>query len=235
MATPVKQYTTILFDLDHTLWDYEKNSLESLQQLHSKYDLYGYGGITFTSFLSTFQKVNRGLWDSYNMKIIDRAYIKEHRFRRILESFEIDNSSVAQKLSVEYIELCPQKTHLMPYALDALNYLSSKYKLFLLTNGFDDVQTIKLNTSKISNFFDGMVTSETCGHRKPATEIFEYTLEQAQSKAEKAIMIGDNLMADIRGARNASLDTVFYNPLKSRHKEPTTYEIDCLSQLTNIF
>lgn len=230
----MKKYTTILFDLDHTLWDYEKNSLASLRQLHSEHDLYNYGGVNFDKFVTTFQKVNRGLWDSYNKGIIDRAYIKEKRFQRILDSFDIANDQMAANLSIEYIRLCPQKTHLMPHTIQVLDYLNDRYNLFLLTNGFDDVQTIKLSAAKIDHYFDGMVTSETCGHRKPQKEIFDFTLKKAKSKAEETLMIGDNLLADIRGARNANLDTVFYNPVRTRHQEETTFEIDCLIQLTNI-
>lgn len=230
----MKKYKALFFDLDHTLWDYEKNSLESLIELHTEYDLYNYGGITIEKFLSTFQKVNTRLWDSYNKGIIDREHIKLNRFRSILTNFGIENDNMSRSLSVQYIDLCPQKTHLMPYAIEMLEYLKTKYKLYLLTNGFDDVQTIKMNKSKIAGYFQGMVTSETCGHRKPSKEIFDFTLEQAQAAAEETVMIGDNLMADIRGAQKANLDTVFFNPLKHNHKEPTTYEIDCLSQLSNI-
>lgn len=230
----MKQYTAVFFDLDHTLWDYEKNSLESLTQLHIAYDLYNYGGVSLDKFLNTFKKVNSGLWESYNKGIIDREHIKQNRFKSILESFGIENEGMSKRMSVEYIQLCPQKKHLMPHTIDVLEYLKDKYTLFLLTNGFDDVQTIKLNTSNIAGYFKGMVTSETCGHRKPSKEIFDYTLDQAQSSPEETVMIGDNLMADIRGARKANLDTVYYNPSKNNHKEDTTYEIDCLSQLTNI-
>ncbi|QSE97569.1 YjjG family noncanonical pyrimidine nucleotidase [Fulvivirga lutea] len=230
----MKRYKTIIFDLDHTLWDYEKNSLETLSDLHQEFELSSFGGLGLEGFVKTFKKVNEGLWNKYNQGQIDREYIKKYRFNTILSSHGIDNIDLSMALSSRYISDCPTKGHLMPYAFEVLDYLRERYPLYLLTNGFNDVQSIKISKSKIDHYFEGMVTSETCGHRKPSKEIFEFTLKKAGSQATEALMIGDNLKADIVGARNAAIDTVYFNTEKLAHKEEVSYEINCLSELTKI-
>lgn len=230
----LKKYETIFFDLDHTLWDYEANSLEALNELHSHFDLYNFAGVTLDRFLKTFKSVNDGLWSNYNRGAIDRDHIKKYRFNNILKSFGVEDIELSMEMSSLYISECPKKTNLMPYAIETLDYLNDKYRMFLLTNGFDDVQQLKLRTSNLEHYFKDMITSETCGHRKPSREIFDYTLKKANTKAEQTIMIGDNLAADIVGARNATIDTVYYNPTKESHKEDVNFEIRCLSELTNI-
>ncbi|MEQ8927431.1 MAG: YjjG family noncanonical pyrimidine nucleotidase [Fulvivirga sp.] len=230
----MKKYKSIFFDLDHTLWDYEKNSLETLSELHQEYELSSFGGISLNGFVETFKKVNSGLWNKYNQGQIDREYIKKFRFNNILTIHGVDNIDLSMELSSKYILECPKKGHLMPYTYDVLDYLKDRYTLYLLTNGFNDIQKIKISNAKIDHYFLGMVTSESCGHRKPSKEIFEYTLNKAGTKANEALMIGDNLNADIAGARNAAIDTVYFNVEKLTHKEDVSYEINCLSELTKI-
>ncbi len=230
----MSKYRVLLFDLDHTLWDYETNSYETLSDLHQDYNLSEFTGWSVQKFADTFKKVNSRLWDNYNRGAIDRAYIKEKRFETIFRKLGVDDYELSQEISAEYVKRCPQKTGLMPHTLTVLDYLSKTYPLFLLTNGFDDVQNIKLEKSNIGHYFQGMITSETCGHRKPSREIFEYTLETANTTSSEALMVGDNLQADIKGAKKAQIDGVYYNPLKKSHKEETDYEISCLSELMNI-
>lgn len=230
----MKRYETIFFDLDHTIWDYEANSLQTLNELHSHYDLYNYAGVTLDKYLSTFKTINDGLWDNYNRGAIDRDHIKKYRFNNILKTFGVEDIEMSMEMSSLYISECPKKSNLMPHAIEVLDYLVDKYPMYLLTNGFDDVQQTKLKNSNLEKYFKGMVTSETCGHRKPSKEIFEFTLDKASAKAEDTIMIGDNLAADIKGARNASIDAIYFNPLKENHREEVDYEINCLSELTNI-
>jgi YjjG family noncanonical pyrimidine nucleotidase len=229
-----KQYKTIFFDLDHTLWDYDQNSLETLKDIFIDYGIEKKSNATFEEFFKKFNKVNDKLWANYNRGLIDREVIRTKRFQKILRHFKIIDQDMTLSMSSDYIKLCPQKTNLMPYAIETLEYLLPKYPLYLLTNGFDDVQEIKIAASKIGHYFKGMVTSETSGYRKPSTEIFDYTLNFAAAKAETTIMIGDNLAADITGAKLALLDTVFYNPKQFKHKTSTDYEVNCLSELTNI-
>ncbi len=230
----MKQYQVIFFDLDHTLWDFETNSKETLQDLFKEYQIAEQSGATFEQFFKKFNIVNNALWDNYNRGNIDREVIKKQRFKKILTHFDIHDVDMSLAMSTDYISLCPLKGNLMPRALETLDYLMPKYPMYLLTNGFDDVQIKKIESAKIGHYFKGMVTSETSGHRKPSAEIFHYTLNMAAAKADSTIMVGDNLLADIVGAKSAAIDTVFYNPHALEHNTETNYEVNCLSELTNI-
>ncbi|MTI40062.1 YjjG family noncanonical pyrimidine nucleotidase [Fulvivirga lutimaris] len=227
-------FEVVFFDLDHTLWDYETNSLETLKELFDDYNLSGIADVTFEQFLKKFGKVNDKLWDNYNRGLIDREVIKKKRFEKILKAFDIHKPEMSLSMSEEYIKNCPYKTNLMPFTHETLDYLHKKYPLFLLTNGFNDVQNVKIKNSKIDHYFSGMVTSETSGHRKPSSEIYNYTLSLAKAKAETTVMIGDNLNADIIGAKKANLSTVYYNPRALKHKAETDFEVSCLSELSSI-
>lgn len=122
----------------------------------------------------------------------------------------------------------------MPNAIEILDYLHPRYPMTIVTNGFDEIQSTKLASSGITSYFKSVVTSARAGHKKPAKEIFEFALTESGYKSHETLMIGDNLLTDIGGARNASLDTVFYNPYKVSHQEQTHYEIHDLKELKDI-
>jgi YjjG family noncanonical pyrimidine nucleotidase len=226
-------YKCIFFDLDHTLWDYEKNSKEALHDIHGYFNLTA-AGIDFNKFHLRFREVNLQLWNLYDTGQISSDVIRKERFKQILETFGIQNEVLAFDLSDHYLQICPDKGSLMPHALAVLNYLSSKYQLTIITNGFEEIQHRKLKAGNVSHFFDHIITSQKSGHKKPAKEIFEYALESNNILASQAIMIGDNLVTDIGGARSASIDTVFFNPDTILHQDEVKHEIKCLSELYSI-
>jgi len=226
-----RQLKCIFFDLDHTLWDYETNSRETLYELFNTHSLLEKGVINFESFHREFKRVNAGLWELYDRGKIGSEVIREERFRQILQAFQADDRRLSDELSHEYLYACPKKGSLMPHALDTLQYLSGRYKLSIITNGFEEIQNTKLNSGNLHQFFDHIVTSQKAGHKKPAPEIFEYTLNKNGVAAHEAIMIGDNLITDIGGARNASIAHVFYNPDEVKHGEDVQIEINSLKEL----
>jgi len=230
----MSRYTTVLFDLDHTLWDYEYNSRATLSELYKEYQLEDVGIANEEIFINQFEKVNHNMWDRYNHGEVDRAYIKTFRFSAILENFSISNQELGLQLSTDYIAACPKKGKLLPYAVETLQYLYTKYKLAVITNGFEDVQHIKLQHAGIKDFFTEVITSDKTGFRKPSREIFNYALNSLSCNNEQALMIGDNLITDIAGARKALIDTAFYNPQQIKHQQEVSYEISCLSELKNI-
>ena len=126
------------------------------------------------------------------------------------------------------------KPNVIPHAHDILEYLSPKYQLHIISNGFDDVQHSKMKASNIYEYFNVIVTSDSSGHRKPQKGIFEYAMSQAGATKDNALMIGDNIETDIVGAQNASMDHIFFNPSKHKHSLKVTYEIDSLKQIMNI-
>ncbi len=228
------KYKTIFFDLDHTLWDYDTNSKETLSELYDHYQLQTKGVTSLEAFNTKFSEVNEGLWSLYDRGLIGSEVIREQRFKKILEPFQIQDATLIEQLSHDYLYACPRKGAMIPGAVEILEYLNDKYALTLITNGFEEIQGMKLKSGNITHYFDHVVTSQKAGYKKPAREIFEYALNLHQHEAEEAIMIGDNLMTDIAGARNASVDSVFFNPAQKEHQEEVTHEITSLAELARI-
>jgi YjjG family noncanonical pyrimidine nucleotidase len=224
-------YQTIFFDLDHTLWDYDTNANETLLELYEAYELAARGLPSLASFQQKFHEVNEHLWYLYDRGLIDSTAIRQERFQKILQPFSIADEELVAKLSRDYLYNCPRKGGLLPGAIDTLEYLRTKYSLTLITNGFEEIQNMKLASADITRYFDHVITSQKAGAKKPAREIFEYALRLHGHDASKAIMVGDNLLTDIAGAKNALIDTVFFNPLNKEHQESVTHEIASLPQL----
>jgi len=230
----MKSYRCILFDLDHTLWDFETNSHETLQELYHRHKLENRGVSSFNSFYETFIEINTRLWEQYDLGTINRETIRFERFHGILAKLGVDDTPLSFQLSDEYVTLSPKKSGLMPNAKEVLDYLHPRYPMTIVTNGFEDVQFTKMNSSGLTSYFKHVVTSARAGHKKPSKEIFEFALNEAGFQSHEAVMIGDNLLADIGGAHNASVDTVFFNPNKISHEGKPRFEIHDLKQLMDI-
>lgn len=228
------KYKCILFDLDHTLWDFETNSSTTLAELYEAHDLQSKGVGNFVDFKKVFSKINTDLWNRYDAGLINRDEIRFHRFRTILSHFGIADEKLSITLSDEYVMQSPKKSALMPNALESLDYLSSRYHMTIITNGFEEIQGTKLASSGITHYFKSVVTSARAGHKKPAREIFDFALAENGFAHQEAVMIGDNLLTDIGGARNANVDTIYYNPDRLAHQETVNFEIHDLKQLTEI-
>ena len=228
------QYKCVIFDLDHTLWDYDSNCAEALKELYVKNELGQRGISSFEQLLIAFMEMNKQMWNQYDLGIIQRDVIRYQRFHRILLSLGVDDYNLSLTMSSDYVSLSPTKKNLVPNAKVILEYLKSKYRLIIITNGFEEIQTVKLASSGISGYFDNVVTSETAGHKKPAKEIFEYALAENSFSAHEVIMIGDNLNTDIKGANNAGIDSAYFNPNRMPHQQKMKYEISDLIELKSI-
>jgi putative hydrolase of the HAD superfamily len=228
-------YQHIFFDLDLTLWDFEKNSTEALTELFDELEISSKYSVDFQAFVEVYLKFNETMWDQYRNNQITKEELRVQRFHQSLLYFGINDKKLSENLGDGYIAKGPLKTNLFPFAVEVLDYLASKYKLHIITNGFAEVQEVKLVNSGIRQYFQNVVTSESAGYKKPDPRIFHYSLYRAKAKSKKSIMIGDHLEIDCVGARNAGLDQVYFNPKKASHREMVTYEIDCLSRLKDIF
>ena len=226
------KYKCILFDLDHTLWDYEMNSREALSELYIDFELEK-NGVEEEKFLSTFYVINNELWDQYDRGLLHRDVIRNERFHKILLALGVNDYEMSLALSHEYIEISPKKKNLIEGCKETLDYLHPKYPMVIVTNGFDEIQSTKLSSSGIDHYFKGIITSARAGHKKPAKEIFEFALSETNVSPHEAIMIGDNLLTDIAGAVNAKIDTVFFNPNKIQHQTVVSHEIETLRELMN--
>jgi putative hydrolase of the HAD superfamily len=199
--------------------------------LYDAHTLHARGITDFNDFHFHFRRVNAALWELYDHGKIDSTVIRQERFKQILAAFDVTDDVLCETLSIEYLHTCPMKGHLMPHAIETLEYLQGNYALSVITNGFEEIQHTKLKSGNLHRFFDHIVTSQKAGHKKPAREIFDFALELNSRKAHETIMVGDNLLTDIAGAKKASIDTVFFNPDRTKHDELVSLEICHLSEL----
>jgi putative hydrolase of the HAD superfamily len=228
-------YKDLFFDLDHTLWDFETNSKETIQELYTTHRLAELGIVDFDGFYSTYSAHNHRLWDRYTKGFIKQEELRWKRVYLSLLDFKVANEPLAKEMSQAYLEILPNKKHLFPYTIEILEYLKQKeYKMHLITNGFESVQFKKIKNSGLQDYFIEVITSEASNSLKPQKEIFEYALKNAKASVEKSIMIGDNEFADIQGGINMGMDTVFVNHIQAIPTIPATYTITHLKELETI-
>lgn len=228
-------YKDLFFDLDHTLWDFETNSKECIQELYNRYELAGLGILDFDGFYDTYSAHNHRLWDRYSKGFIKQEELRWKRVYLSLLDFKVANEKLSKEISNAYLEILPNKTNLFPYTIEVLNYLKNKdYRMHLITNGFESVQFKKINNSGLSDYFIEVITSEASNSLKPHKDIFEYALKNANASVSESIMIGDNESADIQGGINIGMDTIFVNHIQAVPTVPATYTITHLKELEAI-
>ena len=228
-------YKDLFFDLDHTLWDFETNSKETIQELYTTHRLAELGIVDFDGFYATYSAHNHRLWDRYTKGFIKQEELRWKRVYLSLLDFKVANEALAKEMSQAYLEILPNKKHLFPYTIEILDYLKQKdYKMHLITNGFESVQFKKIQNSGLQDYFIEVVTSEASNSLKPHKDIFEYALKNAKASVAESIMIGDNESADIQGGINMGMDTVFVNHIQAIPTIPATYTITHLKELETI-
>jgi putative hydrolase of the HAD superfamily len=224
----------VFFDLDHTLWDFEKNSETVIEQLLVTYDVERQYGITAETFIKKYKKINHRLWHLYSHKKITKEELRNTRFTKTLERLGAKNKELGALLEKEYISKSPYQTHLLEGTNEILDYLKPKYELHILSNGFKEVQRIKLHESGIKKYFTHIFISEEMGVQKPDREIFDIARKQANIDIGSCIMIGDNFINDIEGALKASWKAIYYTPRKKRIKIDNLYQIKSLLELKEL-
>ncbi len=198
----------IFFDLDHTLWDFEKNSNLTFEQLFRAHDIQ----LQLEDFLTEYSPINFNYWKLYREEKISKEKL---RYGRLKDSFDKLSYTISDDLinvlSREYINVLPSYNHLFDGTIELLEYLQPKYELHIITNGFEEVQDLKLEKSGIKKYFDKIITSESVGLKKPNPKVFEFALKTANTTPESSFMIGDNLEADIIGAINCGISSIHFN------------------------
>lgn len=221
--------TDVFFDLDHTLWDFERNSELTYQKIFKKHQI----NIHLPDFLKVYVPNNTKLWGMYQFDKIDK---EELRYQRLKMSFDQLNLSISDQhidlLADEYIKYLSTFNHLFAGTETILEYLRPKYKLHIITNGFAEVQEGKLKNSGIAHYFKVIMDSEKAGVKKPNPIIFEKAMNLAKVQPENALMIGDNYEVDVLGARDAGMHALYFNPL-NQLKGKTNFQISELIQIKN--
>lgn len=225
----------IFFDLDHTLWDFEKNAGEALTELFEIHNFEALGIASAISFIETYNRNNHRLWALYHHGKITKTELREARFADTFHELGIDPRLFPKAFEEEYLKLCPQKTHLFPHAHETLSYLQEKYTLHLISNGFGDAAETKVTKCGLKKYFTTIVISETVGVHKPDPRIFHHAVKNAKTAIPDSVMVGDSLEADIRGAQNVGMDAIYFNPKNEAVPRDIKRSIGTLSELTAIF
>jgi putative hydrolase of the HAD superfamily len=228
-----RSYASVFFDLDNTLWDFSSNSNRAFGILFKKYGL-DKKGISLEKLLEVYHHYNDLMWEAYRQGEIDKETLRWKRFFLTFEAMGFPDKELARRFDVDYLETSKQMTGLVEGALEILDHLKGKYPLYLLTNGFNEVQFTKIRHSGLEKYFVKVITSEMAGALKPHPAFFAYALRESGSEAGSSIMIGDDADTDIRGAAQAGIDTVLFNPAGKAHRTEPTYEIRKLSELKKI-
>jgi len=203
------KYTHIFFDLDHTLWDFDANNLLTFDEILNSHKLYSPSIIPdLATFMAVYALHNKNLWDQYKQGLIEKSFLSYQRFKLTLQHFKIDDINMAKSMAENYIRISPTKTLLRDGAIEILEWLKPKYTLGLITNGFDEIQFVKIRNSGLDEFFSIVVTSEEAGFKKPDPGIFYYSLKKAGATANLSLYIGDEPETDIVGAKAAGIDQV---------------------------
>jgi putative hydrolase of the HAD superfamily len=207
----MKHITDIFFDLDHTLWDFDKNSELAFERIFKN----NYPEISTIKFIEVYAPINQACWKLFQM---DKISHDELRYNRLKYSFDALDYQISDddinKIAIYYIDFLPLNNQLFEGAIEILDYLKPNYKLHIITNGFAEVQFKKLHNSGLAEYFITVTNSEMAGVKKPNPKIFEHALSLAKTTKEKSIMIGDCIDADVNGALSFGMDAIYFNEPK---------------------
>jgi putative hydrolase of the HAD superfamily len=221
----------LFFDLDHTLWDFEKNSALAFEKIFQELNF----DIDSEVFMGIYNPINVAYWKLYEKNEIDQETL---RINRVKDSFEALNfvitSDEIDTISNLFIEYLTSNNHLIEGTIETLEYLKDKYILHIITNGFSFVQDVKLQKSTLDKYFVTITNSEAAGHKKPHENIFKHALSVANASKTESIMIGDSFEADVLGALNFGIKAVYFNPKAEIISYNQVLQIQSLTQLKNL-
>lgn len=199
--------TDIFFDLDHTLWDFEKNSEITFNLIFEKHNI----KVGLKDFMEVYKPVNFKYWNMYRKNEIDSVNLRYYRLKEVFDTLSMKaDKPFIDLIANEYIDNLSKQIHLFPDTEDILNYLATKYKLHIITNGFEIIQHKKIKSSGIDHFFETVTTAEGAGYKKPDKRIFDHAIQKAKTKHHSSLMIGDSLEADIQGAKDFGMQAIYF-------------------------
>lgn len=230
----MQKYRNLFIDLDDTVYDFSEASREAFRET---YDLLQYGRYfnSFEHYMELYAPYNLMLWGMYGEGKITKEELNRRRYSHPLEAVGVNDRELAATFCREALSRIPTKGPLMPGAIELLEYLRPKYNMYILSNGFKELQSRKMHTAGIDKYFDKLILSEDIGVNKPNPELFEHALRTTDSKLIESIMIGDMFETDITGAANIGMEQIYYNPKgKKGHPFVPTYEVTHLLQIKEI-
>lgn len=230
----MKKYTHLFFDLDHTIWDFDKNAEETLYELYDSYRLNEIGLSSAKVFIETYTANNHKLWADYHVGKITKDELRETRFKKTFLDLGVQPDAVPVSFEEDYVKFGPHKTNLFPDAHETLQYLQTKYMLHLISNGFKESTELKVGGSNIGGYFQNVIISEVVGFNKPDPKIFEHALELAGATKSESLMIGDSLEADVYGALRFGMDAIYFNPHNASKPDDVPVQINHLRELVGM-
>lgn len=227
-------YKNLFFDLDDTLWAFSENAHDTFEEMYRKYGYHRFFR-SFEHFYALYQHRNRELWQEYGDGKVTKEELNRQRFLYPLEAVGAGDAALAKAFSEDFFLVIPTKGKLMPHAGEVLEYLSARYNLYILSNGFQELQCHKMRSAGIDRFFRKVILSDDIGVLKPWQEIFHFALSATQSSVNDSLMIGDSWENDVAGARGVGMDQVYYDPAGSADLPfRPTYHISDLKELMQI-
>ncbi|MDR6785775.1 putative hydrolase of the HAD superfamily [Pedobacter africanus] len=225
----------IFFDLDHTIWDFDRNAQETLKELYELYQLQKVGLSSCEEFIATYTENNHRLWAEYHVGRISKEQLRSQRFNKTFRQLGVPPDQIPTQFEEDYVRISPTKTHLFRGSEEVLGYLYKKYSLHIISNGFKETTLTKMNVSGLNPYFRNVIISEDVGINKPHKAIFEYALNKAGARKHECIMIGDSLEADIRGAQDFGIKAIYFNPLNKEKPGDVEWQINNLEELLHHF
>ncbi len=224
-------YQHLFFDLDHTIWDFDKNAEETLHELFLQHKLQDLGLAAPDIFIETYTRNNHLLWAEYHLGKISKEVLREARFKHTFLELGLDETVIPAGFEEAYVQLSPTKLNLFPEAHEVLKYLSEKYALYVISNGFKESTEMKIERCNLQKYFKHVFISEVIGINKPNPKIYEHALQTAGAQKSESLMIGDSLEADVYGALNFGIDAIYFNPNKAEKPENVPQQIHHLQEL----
>lgn len=228
----MKKIKHIFFDLDATLWDFEKNSQEALHEMFHQDDMNIKCGVDFDAFHFEYKKINAELWRLYGLHEVTKEELRYQRFFQTFKHFKFNNLSFAMKWADNYVFISPRKTNLINGAIDVLEYLKPNYDLHIITNGFKEAQEIKFECCNLKPYFFEILISEELGVHKPNKRIFEIAQNRVNASHEECVMIGDSFESDVEGALNANWQAIYFN--NYRQLDESKKHINTINELSEL-
>lgn len=222
----------IFFDLDNTLWDHRKNAYLTIKDLFESQEITLRYNIDFEEFHSIYHDINENLWEKIRDGIIDKEYLRKHRFYDTFKYFGVDDEELSMYFEEHFLDKILNHNDLVEGAEYILEYLKSKnYTLHVISNGFQEVTERKCLLSGIAKYFNTITSADSVGVRKPNPAIFEYSLGLSHATKEESILIGDDWIADVIGAQNFGMDAIFFDALNENKQEEGLKTIKHLLQI----
>ena len=226
-----RRYKNLFFDLDDTLWAFSANARDTFEEMYHKYR-YERFFPSFDCFYRLYQKRNSELWEDYGRGLVTKEELNRQRFLYPLEQAGRGDARLAQRFADDFFAVIPTRRKLMPHAREVLRELEGRYRLYILSNGFQELQCRKMRSAGIDGYFRKVVLSDDIGVLKPHAPIFHFALSATQSRLEESLMIGDSWENDVAGARAVGMHQVYYD-VAGRTDLPfkPTYHITDLREL----